>query len=445
MENILIKNANIVDSGTTRQSDVFIRNGIIERIDPSISLSPGTRLIAADNLYLIPGVIDTHVHFRDPGLTHKGDFATESAAAAAGGVTSVIDMPNTVPAAVTPELLDEKFAIAAKTSSVNYSFMIGASKDNIDDILRADITRVAAVKLFLGSSTGDMGVGNAEAVERIFVSSPLLIAAHCEDDAIIAANLARAREEFGDNIPAYMHASIRDAEACFESSQYAVSLAKKTGARLHICHISTARELGLLSAIKFNSSKKITGEVCTHHLFFNQTDYALKDNLIKVNPSVKSTEDQQALWDALVSGKIDSVGSDHAPHTIEEKRLPYLKCPSGGPMVQHSLPAMLSEVVKERIDIETVVEKMCHNPARIFGIEKRGFVREGYFADLALVEFNSPWRVHKESLKYKCGWSAFENRMFPARITHTIVGGQVAYADGRIYPVTSATALTFER
>lgn len=444
-ENILIKAAKVVDGGTIAENDVFIRNGVIERIDPSISLSPGTRLIQADNRYLIPGAIDTHVHFRDPGLTEKADFATESAAAVAGGVTSVIDMPNTVPPAVTPELLEEKFAVAAEKSMVNYSFMIGASEDNLDDILRADPRRVAAVKLFFGSSTGGMVVRDESAIERLFVSSPLLIAAHCEDDRRIAENLARAKEEFGQDIPPYMHSRIRDDEACLRSSSTAIELARKTGARLHLLHISSAREAERLSGMKTGSYKKITAEVCTHHLFFDQRDYAEKGNLIKVNPSVKTEEDRRALWEALLSDRIDTIGSDHAPHTLEEKSRPYLQCPSGGPMIQHTLPAMLSEVAKGRISLETVVEKMCHNPARIFQIERRGFLREGYHADAVLVEFNSPWRAHRESLKYKCGWSAFENRMFPARITHTLVGGQIAYADGKLYPVRSAAALTFER
>ena len=444
-ENILIKNAKIVDGDSVRESDVFIRKGIIEKIDPSISLYPGTRLIQADNQYLLPGVIDTHVHFREPGMVKKGDFATESAAAAAGGVTSVIDMPNTSPHAVTPEIVEEKFAVAARKSAVNYSFMIGATENNLDDILRADSRRIAAIKLFLGSSTGNMAVKDPEAVERLFVSAPLPIAAHCEDDESITENLEKAKAEFGEDIPAYLHARIRDEEACYRSSSFAVDLAKKTGARLHLLHVSTARELNLLSAMKPGSYKKITAEVCIHHLFFDQTDYALKDNLIKVNPSVKSSEDRKALWEALVADRIDTVASDHAPHTLEEKTRPYLKCPSGGPMVQHSLPAMLSEVVKGRITLEQVVEKMCHNPAKIFQIERRGFIREGFYGDAVLVDFNSPWRAHKESLKYKCGWSAFENKMFPARITHTIGGGQVAFADGKLYPVTSAQALEFER
>ena len=444
-ENILIKNAKIVDAGSVYESDVFIKNGVIERIDPSISLYPGTRLIQADNKFLIPGAIDTHVHFRDPGLIQHGDFATESAAAVAGGVTSVIDMPNTNPPAVTPELLEEKFAMAARKSSVNYSFMIGATEHNVEDILRADTNRVAAVKVFFGSSTGDMAVKDSSAIERIFVSSPLLIATHCEDDVLIAENLEKARQEFGDDIPAYMHARIRDDEACFRSSSYAIDLAKKTGARLHLLHVSSARELNLLSAMKPGSYKKITAEACTHHLFFAQEDYATKGNLIKVNPSVKTAQDRDALWEALISDRIDTIGSDHAPHTLEEKSRPYLKCPSGGPMIQHTLPAVLSEVSKGRLSLELAVEKMCHNPARIFQLERRGFIREGYFADAVLVEFNSPWRAHRESLKYKCGWSAFEDRMFSARITHTIVGGQVAYADGKLYKVTSPAALTFER
>lgn len=444
-ENILIKNAKIVDEGSIVEGDVLIRKGIIERIDPSISLPVGTRLILADNQYLLPGAIDTHVHFRDPGLTDKADFATESAAAVAGGVTSVIDMPNTLPPALTPELLEEKFGIAAQKSSVNYSFMIGASERNLEDILRADPARVAAVKVFFGSSTGDMALKGPEAIERLFVSSPLLIAAHCEDDARIAENLAKARKEFGEDIPPAMHARIRDEEACLRSSSAAIDLAKKTGARLHLLHVSSACELNQLSSMKPGSYKKITAEVCTHHLFFDERDYATLGNLIKVNPSVKSEKDRQALWEALLSGRIDTIGSDHAPHTAEEKARPYLRCPSGGPMIQHTLPAMLSEVVKGHITLEQVVEKMCHNPARIFQIERRGFLREGYFGDAVLVEFNSPWRVRRESLKYKCGWSAFEGRMFPARITHTLVGGQVAYAEGKLYPVTSPAALTFER
>ncbi|MDD4820507.1 MAG: amidohydrolase family protein, partial [Flavobacteriales bacterium] len=310
MENILIKNATIVDSGQTIQADVFIKDGIIEKIDSSISLYPNTKLIMADNQYILPGVIDTHVHFREPGMTNKGTFASESAAAVAGGVTTVVDMPNTIPSATTPELIENKYAIAEKSSLVNYSFMIGATDKNIDDILRLDPRRIAAVKVFLGSSTGNLCIKEPSAIEKVFVSSPILIAAHCEDDAIIKENLARIKAEYGDNIPSYMHSEIRNEEACYKSSQYAVELAKKTGARLHLLHISTKKELSLLQNIAYNSTKKITGEACIHHLFFNQTDYSSKDNLIKVNPSIKTKEDQEALWEALLSGCLDTIATD---------------------------------------------------------------------------------------------------------------------------------------
>lgn len=423
----------------------MIRKGIIERIDPSISLPVGTRLILADNQYLLPGAIDTHVHFRDPGLTDKADFATESTAAVVGGVTSVIDMPNTLPPALTPELLEEKFGIAAQKSSVNYSFMIGASENNLEDILRADPARVAAVKVFFGSSTGDMALKDPEAIERLFVSSPLLIAAHCEDDARDRRKPGQSREEFGEDIPRRCHAPdprrrglpaklLGSDRSGQEDRRAPAPAARKFGPRV---------ETALEHENRF--VQKDHGRGLHAPLVFRRAGLRYLGQPHQGEPFGKIGKRPAGPVGgaALGADRYDRFGP--RPHTAEEKGRPYLKCPSGGPMIQHTLPAMLSEVAKGHITLEQVVEKMCHNPARIFQIKQRGFLREGYFGDAVLVEFNSPWRVRRESLKYKCGWSAFEGRMFPARITHTLVGGQVAYAEGKLYPVTSPTALTFER
>ena len=445
MEKILVKNATIIDSGSSREADILICDGVIEKIDTSIGLSPSTRLVQADGMYVLPGVIDTHVHFRDPGLTHKATFGSESLAAVAGGVTTVVDMPNNIPATTSIEAFEGKCAIARETSAVNYSFMIGATKDNIDEIKKIDVKRVAAVKLFMGSSTGDMALKDDEALEVLFKESPVMIATHCEDDAVIARNMAEAREKYGDDIPAALHAQIRSSEACYNSSLRAVKLARKTGCRLHLLHISTEKELELLKDEVYNAHKKITGEACSHHLFFCDEDYKRLGNMIKVNPSVKTADDREAIWNAVISGRIDTVATDHAPHTWEEKNRPYGTCPSGGPMIQHSLLAMMDEVARGRISIETVVERMCHTPARLFQMKNRGYIKEGYYADMTMVELNSPWRVHREGLLSKCGWSAMEDRMFSSRVRMTMVGGRLAYVNGQAVRAGGEREIEFDR
>ena len=445
MEKILVKNATIIDSGTRREADILINDGVIEKIDSSIGLSPSTRLVQADGMYVLPGVIDTHVHFREPGLTHKATFASESLAAVAGGVTTVVDMPNNIPATTTIEAFEDKCATARETSAVNYSFMVGATAQNIDEIKKIDVKRVAAVKLFMGSSTGNMALKEDDRLEELFKESPVMIATHCEDDAIITANMEKAREKYGEDIPAFMHEIIRDEKACFNSSREAVEMARKTGARLHLLHISTERELELIQNTEFDSHKMITGEACSHHLFFCDEDYKRLGNVIKVNPSVKKASDRDALWEAVVSGRIDTIATDHAPHTWEEKSRSYLSCPSGGPMIQHSLLAVLDEVAHGRLTMETAVERMCHTPARLFQMKNRGYIKEGYYADMTMVELNSPWRVHKENLLYKCGWSAFEDRMFSSRVRMTMVGGKLAYSNGKAMRSGGAREIEFDR
>ncbi len=446
MNRILIKNAKIVNEGQIFEGDVLIENQYIAEIAESISAkSSTTQIIDAEGNYLIPGAIDDQVHFREPGLTHKGDIASESRAAVAGGVTSFIEQPNTVPNAVTQELLAQKYDIAAQTSYANYSFMMGATNDNLEEVLKTDPKNVAGIKIFLGSSTGNMLVDNEAVLEKIFASTPMLIAVHCEDEQTIKDNLEKFKEEYGDQVPVTAHHLIRSAEACYLSSSRAVALAKKTGARLHIFHLSTAREMELFTNKIPLEDKKITAEVCVHHLWFTDADYATKGNLIKWNPAVKTAEDRQGLWEALLDDRIDVIATDHAPHTLEEKKLPYLQAPSGGPLVQHSVVAMFEAHHQGKISVEKIVEKMAHNPARIFKIEKRGFVREGYFADLAIVNPGLPWNVKKENILYKCGWSPFEGYNFKSRITHTFVNGQLVYNNFKVKDIRQGQRLTFDR
>ena len=446
MNRILIKNAKIVNEGQIFEGDVLIENQYIAEIAESISAkSSTTQIIDAEGNYLIPGAIDDQVHFREPGLTHKGDIASESRAAVAGGVTSFIEQPNTVPNAVTQELLAQKYDIAAQTSYANYSFMMGATNDNLEEVLKTDPKNVAGIKIFLGSSTGNMLVDNEAVLEKIFASTPMLIAVHCEDEQTIKDNLEKFKEEYGDQVPVTAHHLIRSAEACYFSSSRAVALAKKTGARLHIFHLSTAREMELFTNKIPLEDKKITAEVCVHHLWFTDADYATKGNLIKWNPAVKTAEDRQGLWEALLDDRIDVIATDHAPHTLEEKKLPYLQAPSGGPLVQHSVVAMFEAHHQGKISVEKIVEKMAHNPARIFKIEKRGFVREGYFADLAIVNPGLPWNVKKENILYKCGWSPFEGYNFKSRITHTFVNGQLVYNNFKVKDIRQGQRLTFDR
>ena len=442
---ILIKNATIVNENKLSQRDLLIENDIISHIAKNISEEDADQVIDASGKYLMPGVIDDQVHFREPGLTHKGDIESESRAAVAGGVTSYIEQPNTVPNAVTQELLEEKYQIAAGKSFANYSFSMGGTNDNLEEVLKTNPRNVAAVKLFLGSSTGNMLVDDPDTLEEIFSKVKMPICVHCEDEKTIRENTEEYKKQYGDDIPVKFHHLIRSAEACYLSSSKAVELAKKTGARLHIYHVSTARETELFRNDIPLKEKKITAEVCVHHLWFTNEDYDTKGSLIKWNPAVKTNEDKEGLWKALQDGRIDVIATDHAPHTSEEKDQVYTKCPSGAPLVQHSLVAMLEMHARRRISLEKIVEKMCHNPAIIFEIEKRGFVREGYKADLVLVDPDSKWTVSKDNLLYKCGWSPLEGTEFSAKVTHTFVNGYLAYENGKVSEEKRGERLLFDR
>jgi dihydroorotase len=442
---ILIKNAQIVNEGKIFKSDVLIENDSIAAISENIPVENMDRIIDAEGKFLIPGVIDDQVHFRDPGLTHKGDLETESKAAIAGGVTSFIDQPNTVPNAVTQELLAEKYLLGEQKSYANYSFSMGGTNDNLEEILKTNPKNVPAIKLFLGSSTGNMLVDNTETLENIFSKTKMLICVHCEDEATIRKNTDAYKEIYGDAIPMDFHHLIRSEEACYLSSSKAIELAKKTGARLHIYHLSTAKEMSLFRNDIPLKEKKITAEVCVHHLTFTNEDYATKGALIKWNPAVKTQADKDALWKALLEDKIDVIATDHAPHTLEEKENPYTTCPSGAPLVQHSLFVMLENFKNGKISLEKMVEKMCHNPAILFQIENRGFIKEGYKADLVLIDPNKNWKVQKENIHYKCGWSPLEGMAFSTQITHTFVNGNLAYEEGVVTEEKFGERLMFER
>ena len=446
MKKVLIKDAKIVNEGTIFNGDVFICDGIIEEIGESISAkSPDVNVFYAEGKYLIPGLIDDQVHFREPGLTHKATIATESKAAIAGGITSFIEMPNTSPQTTTIKKLEEKFEVAANTSHANYSFMFGGTNDNLEEILKVDKQAVAGLKLFLGSSTGNMLVDDEETLERIFESTPLLISVHCEDEATIRENLETYKERYGDDIPIHFHPIIRSEEACYISSSRAIELAKKTGARLHVFHLSTAKETALFDNSIPLAEKKITAEVCIHHLWFSDEDYEHKGTKIKWNPAVKTATDRDGLLEALLDDRIDVIATDHAPHTSEEKDQVYTKAPSGGPLVQHALPALLEFYHQGKISLEKIVEKACHNPAILFQIDKRGYIREGYKADLVLIDLNAPWTVQKDNILYKCGWSPFEGTTFKSRITHTFVNGELAYKNFKVYDGLYGERLTFDR
>ncbi len=446
MENkILIQNAEIVNEGLKSKKDLLIEGSYIAKIADHITPEVDMKVIDASGLLLIPGMIDDQVHFREPGLTHKATIKTESRAAVAGGITSFMEMPNTNPQTTTQEKLESKFAIAAKDSIANYSFMFGGTNDNLDELLKTDGKNVAGIKLFLGSSTGNMLVDNPETLEKIFSATSLPISVHCEDEATIQRNTKKAVEEFGAEIPIEQHPKIRSAEACYISSSKAIELAKKTGARLHIFHLSTAKEVALLDNSLPLKDKKITAEVCVHHLWFSDKDYAEKGTLIKWNPAVKTQEDQDALWQALNDNRIDVLATDHAPHTSEEKNNDYLNAPSGGPLVQHALVALLEASKAGKISIEKLVEKSAHNPAILFEIEKRGFLREGYFADLVLVDPNKSWTVEKDNILYQCGWSPFEGTTFSHSIDTTFVNGKKVYEKGRVIESDSAMRLSFNR
>ena len=441
---ILIKNALIINEGKREKADVLIEGERIKAIEAkgegqqakdflipfAFRLSPSTSVIDAEGLLLLPGLIDDQVHFREPGLTHKGDIHSESRAAVAGGITSFMDMPNTVPQTITVEVLNNKFDLAAHNSMANYSFMIGGTNDNIDELKKEGAKRAIAVKVFMGASTGNMLVDNPQSLERIFSEIDQIIVTHCESETVIAANKARYIAQYGEDLDITFHPKIRDVQACFASSYEAVRLAKKHNSRLHIFHLSTEKELSLLES-KHLEEKRITAEVCIHHLWFSDEDYAGKGNLIKWNPSIKSRSDRDALRKALIEGKIDIVATDHAPHTLAEKQGSCLKAASGGPMVQHALAAMLELCKQGVFTEELVVEKMAHAPAKLFGIKDRGFIREGYYADLVLVNPNQPWTVGKENILYKCGWSPLEGTTFSHQVEKTFVNGCLVYDRGK--------------
>ena len=440
---ILIKNAQIVNEGKIIQSDILIENDLISKIQPNIS-EEADQIIDASGKYLLPGVIDDQVHFREPGLTHKGDIESESRSAIAGGTTSFIEQPNTVPNAVTQELLADKYELARQKSFANYGFMMGGTNDNLEEVLKTNPRNVPGIKLFLGSSTGNMLVDNPETLENIFSNTKMLIAVHCEDEATIRANTQKYFDEYGEDIPVKFHHLIRSEEACYKSSSKAIELAKKTGARLHVFHLSTAIETGLFRNDIPLKDKKITAEVCVHHLTFTNEDYDTKGGLIKWNPAVKTQKDKDGLWEALLDDRIDVIATDHAPHTWEEKQNVYTKCPSGAPLVQHSLVVMLENYKNGKISLERIVEKMAHNPAILFRIEKRGFIREGYKADLVLVDLNQNWTVKKENILYKCGWSPLEGTEFHSKVTHTFVNGKLVYENGKITQEKFGERLLFE-
>jgi len=445
MNTTLIKNVQIVNEGVIFQGDLLIEGDFISKIGTDLKAPAHAKIVDAKGKYLLPGAIDDQVHFREPGLTHKATIATESKAAIAGGITTFIEMPNTVPQATTQEELEKKFEIANKTSYANYSFMFGGTNDNLEELLKTDPEKVAGIKLFLGSSTGNMLVDNEEVLKKIFSSTQMLISVHCEDEETIRKNLKKHIALFGEDIPIKYHPRIRSEEACYLSSSKAIQLAKETGARLHIFHLSTAKETALFRNDIPLKEKKITAEVCVHHLTFDEGDYAEKGTFIKWNPAVKSAADKKGLWEALLDDRIDVIATDHAPHTFEEKQQIYTKAPSGGPLVQHGLPAMLTAVKSGKISLEKIVEKMCHNPAILFEIDKRGYVKEGFYADLVLVDLDKSWTVTKENTLYKCGWSPFEGSKLEATITHTFVNGSLAYEEGKFTAALPGKRIEFNR
>ncbi|MFC3415921.1 dihydroorotase [Algoriphagus hitonicola] len=443
MKSILITDANIVNEGRIFRGDVLVQNGRIAKIGENLAKESAEKHINAEGKYLFPGLIDDQVHFREPGLTHKGEIYTEAKAGVAGGVTSYMEMPNTVPQAVTIPLLEEKYARAKEVSLANYSFFFGGTNDNLEQILKLDLRNVCGLKVFQGSSTGNMVVDNIESLEGIFKHYKGLLAIHSENDHIIATNLAEYKAKYGEDIPVKFHHKIRSEEACYDASSRAVAMAKKYGTRLHILHISTAKELSLFDNGIPLEEKKITAEACIHHLWFCEEDYDTKGNLIKWNPAVKTAQDRDQIFQAMLDDRIDVIATDHAPHTLEEKSQVYTKAPSGGPLIQHSLVAMLDFYHQGKISLERIADKMSHNVAKLFRMEERGYIREGYFADLVLVDLNDPWTVNKENILAKCGWSPFEGHQFQSKVTHTIVSGHLAYENGQFDESKKGERLTF--
>jgi dihydroorotase len=448
MKKLYITNGLIVNEGKSVTGSILTEGSTISEIftgsDRPVHIQ-GAETIDATGMLVLPGVIDDQVHFREPGLTHKGDFATESAAAVAGGITSVMEMPNTVPQTITMDQLKKKHEMASRSGITNYSFYLGATNDNIEEIRNADPALVCGIKVFMGASTGNMLVDNEDSLRKIFSSTTLPVACHCEDEPTIRTNLQAYTEEYGDDMPFEYHPLIRSREACLKSSSLAVSLAVQYGTRLHILHLSTADEMSLFDNSIPLSEKKITAEVCVHHLWFSDSSYKEKGAFIKWNPAIKKESDRQALIDAVNSDRLDIIATDHAPHTIEEKRAPYTKAPSGGPLVQHSLVAMLEMWYKGHFTIEKIVEKMCHNPAILFQVEKRGFLRKGYFADIVIVDPASKWRVSEKNILYKCGWSPFEGYRFRSEVITTIVNGNIVWNNGELIDRIKGMSLTFDR
>ena len=445
MDSWLIRNAQLVNEGRTFPADVLVRDGLLERVaEEGINAVVGVKEVDAQGRYLLPGAIDDQVHFREPGLTHKDDIAHGSAAAVAGGITSYMEMPNTVPQALTQELLAAKYALGAATSVANHSFYMGVGNNNIDEVLRTDPRSVCGLKAFLGSSTGDMLVDDERALDRLFREAHMILAVHAEHEPTVKANLAKAIAHYGEDIPIEQHPVIRDAEACYRSSSAAVARAKEHGTRLHVLHISTARELDLFSTVPL-ARKRITAEACIHHLWFDELAYTAKGSLVKWNPAIKTAADRWAIRQAVLDDRIDVIATDHAPHTLEEKAQPYTKCPSGGPMVQHALVAMLELVHEGVFTLERVVEKMCHAPARLFDVSERGFIREGHRADLVLVDMDAVWKVEKTNLLYKCGWSPFEGQRFRSRVLHTWVNGRMVWDGERVDTSVRGQRLLFNR
>ena len=444
MSSTLIKNAFVVNEGLTECKDVFIKDGIISNIGVDLN-EKADEVIEAKGLHLMPGVIDDQVHFREPGLTHKADIQSEARAAVAGGITSFMEMPNTKPQALTQELLEEKYKKAEKVSVANYSFFMGASNDNLEEVLKTNPRNVGAIKIFMGSSTGNMLVDNQDVLEQIFSKSKMLIAVHCEDEDIIRENTENYRKIYGEDVPIHLHPLIRSDKACYKSSSMAIDLAKKHNTRLHVFHLSTAIEMDLLDNKLPLEDKMITAEVCIHHLWFDDSFYNDKGTLIKWNPAVKTKKDREAVFNALLENKIDVIATDHAPHTLQEKQNTYFKAPSGGPLVQHALVAMLEFYHQGKISLEKIVEKMSHSPAICFKIEKRGFIKIGYWADLVLVDLNDCWTVTKDNILYKCGWSPFEDQEFKSKVKYTFVNGHLAYNNGKINDSKKGKRLLFDR
>lgn len=444
MKRITLLNALIVNEGTIQPGDVQIRNGRIEAIGKDLGGKPADIQIDAGGAALFPGMIDDQVHFREPGLTHKGDIASESRAAVAGGITSYMEMPNTLPPTLDGALLEEKFRLAGNRSFANYSFYLGASNDNIEEIKALDPDTVCGIKVFMGASTGNMLVDAPEALEALFLNAPTLVAAHCEDTPTILENETRFRNKYGDKIPMDAHPKIRSESACYKSASLAVALARATGARLHLLHLSTAKEMALLSEAPL-SEKRITAEACIHHLFFTDADYAAKGALIKCNPAIKTVRDREALLRAVVENKIDVIATDHAPHTLSEKSAPYFQAPSGLPLVQHALPCLLEHYHSGRFTLPLIAEKTAHAPARLFQIPDRGYIREGYRADLVLVDLHRPLAVDDASCQYRCGWSPFTGHLFSSTVKATIVSGHLAYHEGTFDPAPAGERLVFQR